>query len=414
MRKLGIADEEALQGYFTWRLDRMLKARGRHLLGWDEIIESGLPPGATIMSWRGSEGAVAAAQHGDDVVMTPDPGMYFDHLQSDAPGQPPGRVTTLTLADVYAFDPTPAGLDPAAARHVLGAQANLWSEYLTTPARVEYAAFPRAAALAERVWSAQADWNGFVERLPALFARYRILGVAYADAAVAPQIALAAGKAADAATVTLTQQLPLGTMRYTLDGAEPTPAAPAYTGPLQVAGPVAVRAATFLDGTQVSGVIAQPVDTTALRRRSSDKLTSCTRSLLLRLEGRGEAGAAAPRYNVDVMNPCWIYPQVDFASTQRIDARIGALPYFFQLWREAAKVVSHAPAGDVDELQAHLDTCDGPLLGTVPLGDPHDAARTVSVDASGQRGKHDVCFFFATRGRDPLRLIDWIEPVRSR
>jgi hexosaminidase len=122
------------------------------------------------------------------------------------------------------------------------------------------------------------------------------------------------------------------------------------------------------------------------------------------------AGAAAPRYNVDLMNPCWIYPQVDFDASARIDVRIGALPYFFQLWHDAAKVMMHAPGGAGDELQLRLDTCNGPLLATVPLSEARTDVRTVSVPAAG-RGKHDVCAYFATHGHDPLRLVDWVEPV---
>ena len=121
-----------------------------------------------------------------------------------------------------------------------------------------------------------------------------------------------------------------------------------------------------------------------------------------------------PLYNVDLMNPCWIYRGLAFDNVGRIDVRIGALPYFFELWHDAANVVRHAPSGPGDELQLHVDSCDGPLLATVPLSaeNPSPAA-TVSATISQQAGVHDVCLFFATHGDDPLRLIDWVEPVMT-
>ncbi len=184
MRRLGVRDEQALQGYFTARMQSFLHLHGRRLIGWDEILESGLPPGAIVTSWRGAEGAIAAARSGDDVIMSPDPIMYFDHLQGSSRDEPPGRVKVVSLSDVYAFEPVPRELDVDQARHVLGAQANLWGEYLTTPERVEYAAFPRAAALAERLWSPpeRTAWNDFIARLPVQFDRYRALGIQYPTA----------------------------------------------------------------------------------------------------------------------------------------------------------------------------------------------------------------------------------------
>ncbi|HEY4353654.1 MAG TPA: family 20 glycosylhydrolase, partial [Paraburkholderia sp.] len=355
MRRLGVRDEAALQGYFTARLDSMLRARGRHLVGWDEILDGGLPPGAVVMSWRGSAGAIAAASHGDDVIMAPDPIAYLDHLQGNGRDEPPGRVKVLSLAEVYAFDPVPHELDAVQARHVLGAQGNLWSEYLTSTQRVEYAAFPRAAALAERLWSPpeRTSWNDFVERLPAQFARYRSLGIGYSDSAFAPQIDIAGTPDRGKFAVTLSRQIEFGTIRYTLDGSDPGPRSPAYHEPFSARAGQDVRTASFppVQPQPLSAIREQRVDSTAALRRHSDRLKTCGDSLLLRLEGVASADAAAPRYNVDLMNPCWIYAQIDFDTSMRIDVRIGALPYFFQLWHDTGKVVMHASGGPDDELQ---------------------------------------------------------------
>jgi len=184
MRELGLKDEAALQGWFTARIGKYLAAHGRKLIGWDDILEGGVPADATVMSWRGAQGAIDAAKQGHDVIMAPSPVMYFDHLQFSPHDEPPGRPDIVSLEDVYRFEPIPSELDAAQATHVLGVEAALWSEYLTDSQRVEHAAFPRTAALAEALWSlpAQREWASFQARLPAQLARYARAGVAYAYA----------------------------------------------------------------------------------------------------------------------------------------------------------------------------------------------------------------------------------------
>ncbi|TLZ32663.1 MAG: carbohydrate-binding protein, partial [Gammaproteobacteria bacterium] len=187
MRELGVANEEALQGYFTHRMGEYLRAHDRRLVGWDEILEGGVPADATVMSWRGVQGAIAAAAAGHDAVLSPDPTLYLDSRQGRSPSEPPGRGTVETLADVYHFDPLPGPL-AADGRHVLGLQANLWTEHVRTEERAAYMTWPRAAALAEIGWSppARLDWPDFLARLPAEFRRLSGLGVHYSDDALAP------------------------------------------------------------------------------------------------------------------------------------------------------------------------------------------------------------------------------------
>ena len=178
MRALGIKDESAMQGWFVAAIEKHLAARGKRIVGWDEILETGVPANAIVMSWRGAKGGIEAAHAGHDVVMAPDPDLYFDHLQSDTPDVP-GRPTLRTLADIYAFEPVPPDIAPDVAMHVLGAQAELWTEHMRTEERVEHAAFPRLDALAEVLWSPQAarDWNSFAARLGPEIERQRVLGV---------------------------------------------------------------------------------------------------------------------------------------------------------------------------------------------------------------------------------------------
>lgn len=178
----GLADENELQSWFIREMATWLAARDRRLVGWDEILEGGLAPGATVMSWRGEEGGVAAAQVGHDVVMAPGSHTYFDHSQSDDPGEPHAiGGHDLPLERVYGYEPVPAELTAAEASRVLGSQCQLWTEYLPTPRHVEYMAFPRMCAFAEVVWSAadRRSYDDFTERLTGHLARLDALGVEY-------------------------------------------------------------------------------------------------------------------------------------------------------------------------------------------------------------------------------------------
>ena len=177
----GLTDEEELQSYFIKRIESFLQAQGRRLIGWDEILEGGLAPDATVMSWRGMEGGIEAARQGHDVIMTPTSHCYFDYYQAD-PVQEPLAIRGLTpLEKVYSFEPVPENLSAEDAAHILGAQGNVWTEYMATTDHVEYMVFPRMLALAEVVWSPQElrNWEDFVQRLPAQLQHLDTLGVNY-------------------------------------------------------------------------------------------------------------------------------------------------------------------------------------------------------------------------------------------
>jgi hexosaminidase len=179
MYRQKLKDEAALQSWFIRRIDRFLTARGRRMVGWDEILEGGLAPGATVMSWRGVQGGIEAATAGHDVVMTPTMYLYFDYYQGDPATEPLAIGGSVPLPLVYSYEPVPPELTPAQARHILGAQGNVWTEYMPTSAQVEYMAFPRMLALAEVVWSPKAarDWGSFQARLPQRLDELQRLGV---------------------------------------------------------------------------------------------------------------------------------------------------------------------------------------------------------------------------------------------
>lgn len=190
IKREGLADEHELQSWFIRHFDRWLAARGRRLIGWDEILEGGLAPGAAVASWRGYEGGIAAAQAGHDVVMCPKQHVYFDYRESEHPDEPIPVGIVRTLEDVYRFEPLPPELrdDQDAARHVIGTQANVWTEFMDSVRVVDYRTFPRLCAFAEVAWSAlptdpeARDYAHFEARMATHLARLDAMGVEYRPA----------------------------------------------------------------------------------------------------------------------------------------------------------------------------------------------------------------------------------------
>ncbi|WP_328944432.1 beta-N-acetylhexosaminidase [Streptomyces sp. NBC_00250] len=184
IEELGLADEDELQSWFIRHFDRWLTARGRRLIGWDEILEGGLAEGAAVSSWRGYGGGIAAAEAGHDVVMCPEQQVYLDHRQAPGEDEPMPIGYVRTLEDVYRFEPVPPGLSPEAAAHILGTQANVWTEVMESRSRVDYQVFPRLAAFAEVAWSMlpapeARDYPAFARRMDTHYARLDALGVDY-------------------------------------------------------------------------------------------------------------------------------------------------------------------------------------------------------------------------------------------
>jgi hexosaminidase len=187
IKELGLADEEELQSWLIRHFDSWLAERGRRLIGWDEILEGGLAPGAAVSSWQGYAGGIAAARAGHDVVMCPQSHVYLDWRQSQSPDEPVPIAHARTLEDVYRFEPVPAELTREEAAHVIGTQANIWTEVMDSVRVVDYMAFPRLAAFAEVAWSAlpepaARDWQDFERRMTAHYARLDALGVEYRPA----------------------------------------------------------------------------------------------------------------------------------------------------------------------------------------------------------------------------------------
>jgi hexosaminidase len=181
MKANGLKDENELQSYFVKRIEKIVESKHRRLIGWDEILEGGLAPGAAVMSWHGIGGAVTAAKAGHDVVLSPTSNAYFDYGQTHLKNQPPTIGGYLPLSVVYRFNPMPTALSAEQGKHVLGCQGNIWTEYMPNMKQIELMAFPRTCAMAELTWSPQdrKDYPDFLRRLEVLKKRLTVLGVNY-------------------------------------------------------------------------------------------------------------------------------------------------------------------------------------------------------------------------------------------
>lgn len=421
LRELKLKDEMQLQSWFMGRLGTFIESKGRRLIGWDEILEGGPPADATVMSWRGTDGAIEAARAGHDVVLSPAPDLYFDHIQSDAADETPGRLDVISLKDVYHYQLIPVQLSAEQAKHVLGAQANLWTEHMRTNDRVQRALFPRAAALAENTWTPapRHDWNDFLQRMPADMARYGATGFHAADSAFA--VRFTAQPAAESqGTVTLSNQSGFGEIRYTTDGSEPTPTSNAYTQPLAVPLPATIKATAFADGKALAATRSFALDAKNLRARGSHTLRSCKKGLTLRLEddapadGRPDGDRAL--LLTDVFDPCWIYDGAELEGIGTLEVRVGQLPHNFQLWKDARLVVTRPATMPGGALEVRLDDCEGKPVATLPLAPARrsDGLSTLQATLPALSGRHDLCFTFASGEHNPMWVVDEVTLLPSR
>ena len=254
IRQLGLRDKDGytaehyLQGYVTDRIGKYLAERGRRIIGWDEILEGQAPSDAIVMSWRGSAGGIKAAKLGHDVIMTPNSHFYFDYYQSpDADAEPFGIGGCVTIDKVYSFDPM-AGLTPEQQAHILGVQANLWTEYIASDDHLEYMLLPRLAALSEVQWCQPGvkDWVRFRDgfRMDRIYSQ---MGYAFAKHIFGIKGSYAVDPQKGAVVMTLTTQGD-APIHYTLDGSEPTAASPRYTGPVEIGKSARFRATALREG----------------------------------------------------------------------------------------------------------------------------------------------------------------------
>lgn len=253
MRDLGITTARQYQNWFTHRIDSFINAHGKRMIGWDEVLDADITPGAAAMAWHNPEAALQALKKGHDIVMAPYHYTYFDFYQSDPRLEPDITYAGLGLDTVYAFEPTPTGLGPEESKHLLGGEACLWTENFATPERVEYMLLPRLLALAEDLWSpaGKKDYPRFVRKVEAHFDRFRAAGINYATSMY--NVAIRPEYVADqhGIRVSLTDQTHLYPIRYTLDGRRPTLESALYDGLLLVKKSAELRALVYKNGRAV-------------------------------------------------------------------------------------------------------------------------------------------------------------------
>ena len=412
MRELGIADERALQGYFTQRLDDYLTRNGRRLIGWDEIIEGGLSANATVMSWRGLAGAVEAAEAGHDTVLSPGSHMYLDFRQANLADEPPGRARLIRLEDLYGFEPFGEELDEEQRDHVLGVQANIWTEHIRTHERVNHMAFPRLAALSELSWSTaeHRNFDDFIRRLYPMTDRYRALGIGFAESELLPQVTLS--QSGSGLELALSTSVGIGDIRFTLDGTEPTIRSPRFDQPIAVAGGVALSAALFDGTTRLTRTIRDRLEPADFLTRRDDQLAACHEKLVIYIDDDAPISGERANFGVDIFDACWRWDAAPTADIEQIEVVVGQLPYNFQLMAEIDDVVVRpldlgAAVLLVRENQAD-DACRGPVVARLPL-DPafgRHALTSLVGDFHAETDTANLCFTFHTGQMDPLWVID--------
>ncbi len=249
-----LKDEHELQSYFITRIEKFVNSKGKKIIGWDEILEGGLAPNAMVMSWRGEKGGIAAAKLKHEVIMAPNTYAYFDYHQGEHDLEPRGFGNLLTLEKVYSYEPRHESFTDEEAGYIKGVQGNVWAEFIHTPEKVQYFAFPRAAALAEIAWSpsSKKDWESFQKRIEDQYKRYELAGMNYSTSAYDVWIDSSIDSIGGIANVSLSTQSYQPEIRYTVDGSEPTNESPVYQQAITIPLPGTVKAATFRDGKRIS------------------------------------------------------------------------------------------------------------------------------------------------------------------
>jgi hexosaminidase len=404
MQRLGLANMDQLQSWFTTRVADYLVQHGRTPVAWDDEVAAGAKPPAAevVMSWHTNDGehvALEAAAQGHDVVLAPEGSLYFDHYQSDLPDEGPGQPPMATLRQAYDTAVIPSAATAVEARRVIGVQGALWTELVPRFADGQHALFPRTAALSELGWSPASahDWNGFLQRLSAELARYRALGIGYADSAFAPAFDVTAGRGA-MLRVALSNQVSFGEIRYTTDGSAPTATSKQYGQPLEFStqgGTTTLRAATFArTGFDLAAPRTRVLDASTLLSRDGSELASCSNQPGMRVSGSLPANGSRPVYTMDAGNMCWLWRAAPLAGVEHVSLTVARVAWRFG--DEAKTAVVRPKASAAGEFEIHADSCSGPLLARLPLAPAVQSGGQAELSASvseSPRDAGDLCIF---------------------
>jgi hexosaminidase len=414
IKALGLKDETALQAWFMHRIGEYLTRNGRKLIGWDEILEGEVPPDATITSWRGIEGAIHAAKAGHDAVLSPAPTLYLNNRQAFGDVEPPSHGGLVELKTVYGFEPVPAELSADQRKHILGLQANLWTEHIRTEKRAAWMTFPRASAVAEIGWSARdgRSYPDFVERLLPQMERMRGLGLVAAFSAfeIKPRYDYAPGS--DGVTVTLENQSGLE-MHYTTDGSPVTDKSPVYSKPFTAKLPLELTAATLRRGEMIPGAIKDSVTAQSLRRRSDEQLKTCTSRVVLALEDDYPATGKRAVFVTDIFNPCWLWEKTPVGGAKQIALSVGQIPFNFQVGKDVEGIKFAPPATPEGEFEVRAGGCEGPRVAVLPLAPAaaNPGITRLVAPLSPRAGNETLCITYTAKGVEPMWAIDAVELI---
>jgi len=253
IKSLGLKDEHELQSYFIQRIEKFVNNKGRKIIGWDEILQGGLAPNATVMSWNGIEGGITAAKSGHDAIMTPENMCYFDKYQDDPATEPTTIGGMLRISDVYGYEPVPASLTSEEAKHIIGAQANVWTEYILDSRHVEYMAFPRASALSEVLWTLPENKNQlrFNQAMIKQYQRYKAADIRASESFLSISAQMKTHEN-HKAVIELVSNVPNAKIYYTIDGREPNIHSQLYSTRVEIDKETTIRAQTYT-GTKKTG-----------------------------------------------------------------------------------------------------------------------------------------------------------------
>ncbi len=411
MKALGISDEDALQSWFMARVGGFLAKHGRRMIGWDEILKGGIPSDATVMSWQGTAGAIAAAKAGHDSVLAPSPVLYFDNRQGFGEIEPPGRGNLVDLKSVYDFEPLPPELASSRRRHVIGLQGNLWTEHVRTEERAAWNLFPRASAVAEIGWShpKRRDFADFVDRLVPQMERMKSLGLAPAATVFRVKVETDFSPIENQVTVALSNQSGLE-IRYTLDGTVPSRTSPIYRKPLSL-DPTRLRAATFYEGRPLDGAIDQIVDFRAVWTRTDEQLRTCTEGVKLALEDDHPPAGPRAVFVTDIFNPCWIFEKAHMNIVRHIAIDVGQFPFNFQVGKDVENIHFRPPATPDGEFEVRAPGCDGERIAVLPLAPAraNPGITRLVAPIAPRPGREDLCITYTAKGVNPMWAIDRVE-----
>ncbi|SOE20164.1 hexosaminidase [Spirosomataceae bacterium TFI 002] len=261
IKEKDLGDEHGLQSYFITRIDEFVSSKGKKIIGWDEILEGGLSPNATVMSWRGVAGGIEAAKQGHDVIMTPNSHLYLDYYQGNPDSEPLAIGGFLPLDKTYSFDPIPSELTEEEGKFIVGVQGNLWTEYVTTTEQAEYMYFPRALAVAEVGWTTDRtkNYSNFAERVQSQFKNLKKFNINYSQSMYSITMDLLSGEKGKV-KVALNSPIPSAEIRFNTDGTAPTLTSPVYTNKgIEISKNAEIKARLFQDDEPLGHVFSQSI-----------------------------------------------------------------------------------------------------------------------------------------------------------